>query len=244
MTTMQVSLIAHTTVDFEGRAAELLTNPGDNGSADYLAEFAGRACYESWDRPNAKTAANVDYLAHIIDVGHFSVLEHASATFYIQGVSRSLTHELVRHRHLSFSQRSQRYVDESDSGFVVPPDLRGLKEVYLPQVDLFESRVEWVIEDVVTSANEAYDRLVDVLIEAGHTRKEARQAARSVLPNGTATNIVVTGNMRAWREFVQKRWHVAADKEIQQLALIILECLKDIAPHTFQDITEKFGTEQ
>lgn len=227
MTIMQVSLIAHTVIDFHV-ANRFLEDQHDASSADYLAEFAGRACYESWNRPNAKTAANVDYLAHIINVGHFSVLEHASATFYIQGVSRSLTHELVRHRHLSFSQRSQRYVDESNSGFVTPPDLRGLNIVYFPQV-------------VVTSANEAYDKLVDVLIEAGHTRKEARQAARSVLPNGTATNIVVTGNMRAWREFVQKRWHVAADKEIQQLAGLILDLLTTIAPNTFQDITEKFG---
>lgn len=75
-----------------------------------LVEFAGRACYQSWSKPNPKTATNAGYIKHIIDVGHFSVLEHASVSFYITGLSRSCTHELIRHRHFSYSQLSQRYV--------------------------------------------------------------------------------------------------------------------------------------
>src|SRR5689334_5014863 len=93
----------------------------DGGEA--LAEFAGRACYQSWKKPNPATATNAGYLEHIIDVGHFSVLEHASVSFYITGVSRSLTHELIRHRHFSYSQLSQRYVPERDSQIVVPPGM-------------------------------------------------------------------------------------------------------------------------
>src|SRR5690242_2070720 len=80
----------------------------DGGQA--LVEFAGRACYQSWSKPNPKTATNAAYLQHIIDVGHFSVLEHASVSFYITGISRSCTHELIRHRHFSYSQLSQRFV--------------------------------------------------------------------------------------------------------------------------------------
>ena len=91
----------------------------DGGEA--LVEFAGRACYQSWSKPNPKTATNAGYLRHIIDVGHFSVLEHASVSFYITGISRSCTHELIRHRHFSYSQLSQRYVPEKESRVVVPP---------------------------------------------------------------------------------------------------------------------------
>ena len=92
------------------------------GSA--LVEFAGRACYQSWSKPNPKTATNAGYIKHIIDVGHFSVLEHASVSFYITGISRSCTHELIRHRHFSYSQLSQRYVPEKDSRVVVPPGIQ------------------------------------------------------------------------------------------------------------------------
>lgn len=76
----------------------------DGGPA--LVEFAGRACYQSWSKPNPRTATNESYLRHVIEVGHLSVLEHASATFYITGISRSCTHELIRHRHFSYSQLS------------------------------------------------------------------------------------------------------------------------------------------
>ncbi len=94
------------------------TTDAEGGQA--LAEFAGRACYESWHKPNPATATNAGYLRHILEVGHLSVLEHGSVTFYLRGVSRSLTHELVRHRHLSFSQLSQRYVPERDAAMVEP----------------------------------------------------------------------------------------------------------------------------
>ena len=90
----------------------------DGGQA--LAEFAGRACYQSWAKPNPRTATNAGYLRHILEVGHLSVLEHGSVTFYLTGVSRSLTHELIRHRHFSYSQLSQRYVPERDAGMVEP----------------------------------------------------------------------------------------------------------------------------
>lgn len=116
---LRVQLIAKT--DFLAPPDVPWTTDADGGPA--LVEFAGRACYQSWSKPNPKTATNAGYLRHIIDVGHFSVLEHASVSFYITGISRSCTHELIRHRHFSYSQLSQRYVPEKDSRVVVPPGI-------------------------------------------------------------------------------------------------------------------------
>src|SRR5258706_4986057 len=94
-----------------------------------LAEFAGRACYQSWDKPNPATATNAGYLAHILEVGHLSVIEHGVATFYLTGVSRSFTHELVRHRHLSYSQLSQRYVPDGEAAMGGPDLIAGDPEL-------------------------------------------------------------------------------------------------------------------
>ena len=116
---LHVQLIAKT--EFVAPPDVPWSTDADGGQA--LVEFAGRACYQSWSKPNPKTATNAGYLQHIIDVGHFSVLEHASVSFYITGISRSCTHELIRHRHFSYSQLSQRYVPENESQIVVPPGM-------------------------------------------------------------------------------------------------------------------------
>lgn len=194
---------------------------------DYLAEFAGRECYQSFSRPNASTRANEDYLAHIIESGHFSVLEHASATFRVTGVSRSLTHELIRHRHLSYSQLSQRFVNPAKTEWVKPPAM--------PQ-EVFDSVVQVMMYSVTPVYEQVYIHLKENL---GLPLKQAREAARAVLPNMIETRIVVTGNMRAWRDVLQKRWHVAADAEIREFAGKILTHLRSIAPNSFQDIPEE-----
>lgn len=203
--------------------------------ADFLAEFAGRACYESWHRPNPKTASNDDYVKNIIRQQHFSVLEHASATFYVENVSRTLTHELVRHRHLSVSQRSQRsqrYVDEGNSGYVVPEPLQTISDERLGD----DQTVRGAVEELHDRSTELYQNVVRILTDKGVPRKQAREAARSVLLGSTHTNLVVTGNHRAWREMLQKRWHVAADAEIRRLAGMLLLQLKGIAPNTYLDL--------
>lgn len=190
---------------------------------EYPLEFAGRACYQSFDRPNPDTADTGDYLRNIIKLGHESVLEHASATFYITGVSRSFTHELIRHRHLSFSQMSQRYVDESDISIVVPPAL-----------DTEEGRMGLI--PTRTDAMYDYRRIVKSLSHL--PRKQAREAARAVLPNMTETRIVVTGNLRAWRDMLWKRCHPSADAEMRGVSIEILTQLMDIYPDVFGDIYE------
>src|SRR5690606_12172995 len=96
--------------------------------AEALIEFAGRGCYQSWGNPSGKT--NREYVQHLCRQGHFSVLEHANITVAIRGVSRAFTHELVRHRHFSYSQLSQRFVDESEARFVIPPAIRQFGDSY------------------------------------------------------------------------------------------------------------------
>jgi thymidylate synthase (FAD) len=211
----------------------------DGGQA--LAEFAGRACYQSWSKPNPRTATNAGYLRHILEVGHLSVLEHGVVTFYITGVSRSLTHELIRHRHFSYSQLSQRYVPERNALMVEP-------EVIAADPELHEKFV---------AANEASLRAYTELLEglekrfagvenAMLRRKQARQAARSVLPNAIETRIVVTGNYRAWRHFIAMRATEHADVEIRALAVGCLRELCKVAPNLFSDFeisTLEDGTE-
>lgn len=225
---MRVWLIGTTILDFfDQPGLEEAVDPWypenwcDDASA--LAEFAGRACYQSWDRPNAATRANRDYLRHILEIQHESVLEHNSYTFYCVGVSRSLTHELIRHRHLSFSELSQRYVGMQDADVVRPPLVK--EEEWTMVEDLFQSDV-----------CDTYVALDSVLRLQGASRKEARGAARAVLPESTETRIVVSGNARAWREMIQKRNSAAADAEIRQLAGEILGKLKSHSPGLFQDM--------
>ena len=203
----------------------------DGGQA--LAEFAGRACYESWNKPNPKTATNAGYLRHILEVGHLSVIEHATATFYITGVSRSLTHELIRHRHFSFSQLSQRYVPADPDAAVVEPD-----------VIAEDPELHKLFAEATTVAAEAYQKLRERLEQkfaegasATLRAKQARQAARSVLPNATETRIVVTGNYRTWRHFIAMRASEHADVEIRDLAVDCLIELQQLAPHAFGDFT-------
>src|SRR4051794_26222696 len=88
-----------------------------------LAEFAGRACYEAWDKSNPATATNEGYLRHILEVGHLAVLEHGTVSVYLTGISRSVAHELTRHRHFSFSQLSQRFVPDQGRVVVEPPGI-------------------------------------------------------------------------------------------------------------------------
>ncbi|WP_349269191.1 flavin-dependent thymidylate synthase [Mycolicibacterium parafortuitum] len=223
---LRVQLIAKT--EFSAPPDVPWSTDADGGAA--LVEFAGRACYQSWSKPNPRTATNAGYVRHIIDVGHFSVLEHASVSFYITGLSRSCTHELVRHRHFSFSQLSQRYVPEHDAEVVAPPGIEDdseLLELFTAAADA--SRAAYI---------ELLDRLEAKLAQQGMStlrHKQARQAARAVLPNATETRIVVTGNYRAWRHFIAMRASEQADVEIRRLAIACLRELVAVAPQVFSD---------
>lgn len=219
---MRVRLIAITTLVDD--IPEYVPQNSDIMASDELAEEAGRLCYLSWNRPNPETATNRGYLENIINQQHFSVLEHASASFYIDGVTRNFTHELIRHRHLSFSELSQRYVDVGSMPFVMHP---GLADKEAPR-----------IAAVVEQNRALYTQFVHEGMSENIPRKLIRQAARHVLPSGLETKILVSGNMRAWREVLSKRLSPAADAEFREVAKEILVLLKKAAPNTFQDFPD------
>ncbi|RLF30372.1 MAG: FAD-dependent thymidylate synthase [Thermoplasmata archaeon] len=193
-----------------------------------ICEAAGRLCYMSYGK-GRKT--NREYLEHILSVGHGSVLEHANWGVIIEGVSRSFTHELVRHRAgFAYSQLSQRYVDESKADFIEPDCIAETPEAHE------------VFQKAIKAAHEAYVELVKILAEKFKDepdktlrRKKARQAARSVLPNATETKIFVTANARAWRHFFEMRANEHADVEIRKVAVAIWEILSKEAPAIFGD---------
>ncbi len=197
--------------------------------AEALAELAGRVCYMSYGK-GRKT--NREFLQHIVEVGHGSVLEHGVWSFLITGVSRSLTHELIRHRHFSYSQLSQRYVNESESDFVEPDIIAS------------DPTLHAIWSEAVDGTRRAYDALVEGLQrryadipEATLRRKLARQAARSVHPNATDTNIYVTGNARALRHFIELRGSEHADVEIRKVAVAMLRIMQQEAANLFADYT-------
>ena len=222
----KVELIAKT--EFFPPADVPWSTDADGGEA--LAEFAGRACYQSWKKPNPATATNAGYLRHILEVGHLSVLEHGTVTFYITGISRSLTHELIRHRHFSYSQLSQRYVPERKAKMVEPDVIASDPELHAKFVAATEASVA-----AYTELLEGLEKKFADVPNGTLRRKQARQAARSVLPNATETRIVVTGNYRAWRHFIAMRASEHADVEIRALAVECLRQLQKAAANVFND---------
>ena len=202
---------------------------GESTDGERLAEFAGRLCYMSQKNPASR--ATRDYLENIKKQGHGSVLEHANYSLLLEGVSRSLTHELVRHRAgFAYSQLSQRYVDESEANFVVPPAIVGdkaLEKEWRAQVDQAQSSYVRLVEQLMQRYGWVGDKV--------HRRKMSREAARGVLPNSTETKIVVTANARAWRTMLELRSSEGAELEIRQCAVAMLKLLSKETPAFFSD---------
>jgi thymidylate synthase (FAD) len=202
---------------------------GESTDGERLAEFAGRVCYMSQHNPAKRSTR--EYLDNIKKQGHGSVLEHANYTLLLEGVSRSLTHELVRHRAgFAYSQLSQRYVDESEASFVVPPAVAGdaaLEGAWRAQIESAQSTYVALVAQLM----ERYGWVTDKI----HRRKMAREAARGVLPNSTETKIVVTGNARAWRTMLELRSSEGAELEIRRMAIAVLRVLQQEAPGFFSD---------
>ena len=202
---------------------------------DLLGEMAGRSCYKSWTLPNPATQTNDGYMGNIQDHAHYSVMEHGTVTFWVEGVSRALLLELERHRHISFSVESQRYVNTRKFH---PTPIR---------VPLYSSNVmgdEGVIlqknlDDHYHNSLDLYDKAYNLARDKGVPIKEAREAARAYLPESTPVDLFVSGNMRAWRDVLGKRFAEGADAEIREFAGKILGELRIIAPHTFQDISDE-----
>lgn len=185
------------------------------GPPEALIEHAGRACYRS-------TASGDPgrFLQARIREGHDSIIEHASVTFEISGISRACSHQLVRHRIASYSQESQRYVDMSNPEFIVPPSVDSNPEA----VEVWDGFMEQVTD--------TYRQLRKLGV-----RKED---ARFVLPNATSTRIIVTMNFRSLRHLFQVRCERGAQWEIRSLALEMLRQVHALAPATFGDLYDEF----
>lgn len=231
---MQIEVVGRTTTDFAA-IDRYMEVDRDSEHMEDLIEFAGRACYQSFNKPNKATRSNKDYIANILAQQHESVLEHSSVSFYVQGVSRNMLLELERHRHLSFSVVSQRFVDSSDVQYVIPPALRGLDGNSNHHFHL-QPAMRDRIAKAIQNAREAYGSIEEVLHDL--PRKQRREAARSILPGGVETKFVVTGNLRAWRDVLKKRYSTHADAEIRLFAEEVLQLLKVEAPNVFQDFPD------
>ena len=243
LTEPRVYLVTRPSVDWEQVAAFLedegvppipdSIRAGDDESSAVV-EISARLCYMSYGR-GRKDIAN--FITNLLSMGDGSVFEHVNYGFVFTGVSRALTHELVRHRAgFAYSQRSQRYVDESDSPMVMPPALAMNGQ----------DTADGIFREAVQRASAGYRDLVTALEQsiprdrfeaARDWRKAVRQAARAVLPNATETKIFVTANVRAWRHFIEMRGAVFADWEIRRLAIRVLEILEKEAPLLFGDFT-------
>ena len=180
---------------------------------------AARTCYDSSEKD---LESSRKMIKAIIKSGHESCVEHASATFRLSDVSRVLTHELVRHRLFSFSQRSQRYVKENEPSYVIPDVL--LEDTSDQKLLLAKD----VFEKAMQNAWDAYSLLLSYGLKA--------EDARFVLPNACTTEIVVSGNFREYRNFLKLRLSQRAQWEIRKAANIILDKLYEIAPSCFEDL--------
>ena len=211
---------------------------GEATDGERLAEFAGRLCYMSQANPAKRPTR--EYLDNIKKQGHGSVLEHSNYSLLLEGVSRSLTHELVRHRAgFAYSQLSQRYVDESHAAFVVPPAIIGddkLESAWKTQVEGAQTTYVALVEQLMERYGWVADRV--------HRRKMSREAARAVLPNATETKILVTGNVRAWRTMLELRSSEGAEMEIRRLAIATLRLMQREASGFFSDFVIYFADDR
>lgn len=213
----KVTLLASTALHSEAVNAIMEEQP-DSTPAETIVTLGGRNCYDSFHRPKEGTRRDEDYIRRTIgQEKHGSISEHASGTLYFEGVSRAFLTELSRHRHLSLSVRSQRFVNEDDSSVVVPPAIKGtISESYLERIN--------------ADLTQEYGEIVEHLITLGNSRKQAREAARAILPNMTETKIVATANLRTWGEVIVRRCAPDADAEMQEVMGMALTALEPVSP--------------
>lgn len=196
-------------MDYSTEVRLLAITPG----SENLLEQAGRLCYASGD----KLGTNEKWLQSRIKQGHESLIEHASATFYIKA-SRALTHELVRHRIASYSQRSQRYVKETESDYIMPPEF---------SADI-NPQISGIFQRAMDSAWQSYRQLLNAGIKP--------ELARYVLPNACVTEIICTWNFREIRHIIKLRTGPASLPEMREVAEKIKQIMKVNAPGVFNDL--------
>ena len=216
----RVTLLARTKIN-DAAISEWMDIQDFSTDAETLLTMAGRNCYRSFHRPNEATRNDADYLQRTLSgQGHWSISEHATATLYFTGVSRAFLTELTRHRHLSFSVESQRFINAGDANIVLPPAIR--------------DRDEETQDRFIWSANQSIAAYEDTQIALRNLPKKQRnEAARGLLPNCIETRMVVTGNLRAWHEVIQRRTQPDADAEIQEVMRLAARQLHTVSPVIF-----------
>ena len=190
-----------------------------NAEPEKIAALAAKLCYSSADlcelHEKVSSSEQVDFIEKLIGMGHFSVFEHVSFTFGVEGVSRALTHQLVRHRLASYSQKSQRYVKSGETfPFIMPHTIEENDEALK------------IFEDCMNYIAKSYNKLSNLGIPA--------EDARYVLPNGCETKIIVTMNARELMHFFSLRSCVRAQWEIRELSDQMLSLCYNIAPAIFK----------
>jgi thymidylate synthase (FAD) len=231
----------HVNGGFDSPLGRLWDDVRDEYAIERMIEFGGRHCYRAWTAGRDRGA----YIRNIIEMDHGSVLEHSTVNLAIQGVSRSLSLELLRHRvGASPSQESQRFVDATDIKFVVPPIV-----AYLSGNNGPNSNADAIVEfaRVCERARAAYITLQQSIVEEVGRRgkslkdttvitKRANEAARAHLPNSCETRLLWTANMRALRHIFWLRGGNGADLEIRRLALEMYQVVRRTAPSVFADM--------
>lgn len=214
-----------------------LEDPTPLSPAEELCKVAGQTCYMSFGLGRTTNEKALSYFVNIIESGHGSVLEHANFSFLFYGISRSITHELVRHRAgMGYSQVSQRYVSGKVLRFVERPEYQDDEWLHRK----FESRIDFLAQEYEEVTEYLYQKQLkgDPIVSAEaktDRRKKVQQAARSGLPNEAEAPIIVTGNVRAWRHVTNMRANEHAEIEIRRLSFEIFRCLKTVAPILFYD---------
>lgn len=206
-----------------------------------LAATAAKLCYSGSDINSLRDGLSAekikDFINMLVSVGHESVMEHVSFTFGIEGISRACSHQLVRHRIASYSQKSQRYVNENGFEFVTPPAIE----------ELPEAKQEY--DSVIRTITESYAKIADMLTEkhkadfmaqgldeksaSSKARKLANEDARFLLPNACETKIIVTMNVRSLFNFFHHRCCNRAQWEIREVAVEMLRLCLEVAPNIF-----------
>jgi thymidylate synthase (FAD) len=216
---------------------DYLKDPFELPSAEKLTKLAGQTCYMSFAPGRTWNKDAQRYFDNIVTSGHGSVLEHANFTFLLWGISRSLTHELVRHRAgVGYSQVSQRYVSGRVLRFVERQEYQKDKTLH----KMFEERIDRAYKEYTDMANYLYgkqEKGYKILSGEAKTdlRKKVQQVARSVLPNETEAPIVVTANIRAWRHMINMRASDHAETEIRAAFYNIYKLLRMLAPRLLKD---------
>jgi thymidylate synthase (FAD) len=244
-----VVLIAKPQVELEGMRAFLegfgpeldfaqyVDDPTPLTPAARLMKTAGQTCYASFGPKRSYNENAKRYFDNLSSSGHGSVYEHATLSFLLYGISRSNTHEIVRHRAgTAFSQLSQRFVSGKVLRFVERPEYQqhpALHKSFEERIDRAAREYEEIADELLSLQSEG-DQLLSAEARTDR-RKRVQQTARSVLPNETETILVLSANIRSWRHMIEMRTDEHAESEIRDLFFRIFLCLRQAEPLLFED---------